>query len=77
MEQYTITEQICQRCDSRDTLEFTEQHESEDADTGEYSMYSGFKCTICGCFHEENSAFIEYHIERELHTTYNVKSWLN
>lgn len=67
----------CFRCGSEGTLVYEESHESFDHDTYEPEFYKGYTCTECGCFHEEEGKVIEYLCDKELHTNYNVKSWLN
>jgi hypothetical protein len=67
----------CFRCDQYGTLEPVENHELTNHETDEIEYHNGYLCIICNCFHAEDNSFIEYPIDRELHTTYNVKSWLN
>ena len=73
-----ITEiKTCYRCDSLNTLEYVENYELTNHDTDELEKHNGYLCNVCNCFHAEDSSFVEYPINKEWRTNYNVRSWLN
>ena len=68
---------ICDKCGCVDTLKQVEHYELHDHDTDEVGYYDGKVCEECGCFHASDGSFIQFICTNELHTNYNVKSWLN